>query len=55
MIGPARECSKCGHKCHCYSPNCPDCINDVCGTCDCKEIEIAKAESDARSWVSYLK
>ena len=37
MIGPERVCKNCGHRCHCYSPNCPNCINDVCVTCNCEE------------------
>ena len=52
MLGPERTCKNCGHKCHCYSPNCQECVNDVCGVCDCKE---TKQESDARSWDNYLK
>ena len=45
MIGPERVCKNCGHRCHCYSPNCPDCINDVCVTCNCEENYAAVAES----------
>lgn len=37
MHGPIRFCDKCGHRCHCYSTNCPECRNDVCGHCDCKK------------------
>ena len=37
MIGPVRTCKNCGHKCHCYSPNCEDCVNDVCTNCDCED------------------
>ena len=37
MIGAKRECKTCGHDCHCYSPDCPKCINDVCTKCNCKE------------------
>lgn len=36
MQGPKRTCKKCGHNCHCYAPNCKDCVNDVCTSCDCK-------------------
>lgn len=28
-------CKKCGHQCHCNKSDCPDCINDVCTSCDC--------------------
>jgi hypothetical protein len=41
-------CTKCGHKCHCDRVNCPDCINDVCGICNCKET--ISVETDARKW-----
>ena len=37
MISPARKCKKCGHGCHCYKPDCKDCVNDVCTRCDCEE------------------
>lgn len=53
MKGPIRECKKCGHRCHCYSPNCLECINDVCGTCECEETE--PQETDARCWDDYLR
>ena len=33
-----RTCKKCGHKCHCYQPDCDQCINDVCIRCDCGKI-----------------
>ncbi len=36
MQGPIRTCKKCGCRCHCYDNFCPNCVNDVCGTCDCK-------------------
>ena len=39
MIGSERECEKCGHPCHCYSPSCPKCVNDVCTQCKCKDVE----------------
>ena len=57
MIGPERTCKKCGHDCHCYSPNCENCVNDVCTSCDCKEEELSidRSETDARNWDSYLK
>ena len=58
MIGEQRTCKSCGHDCHCYSPNCLQCINDVCGTCNCKEEEKSynhQEHSDARSWDTYLK
>ena len=32
---PERYCNKCGCRCHCYAPECPNCANDVCYTCDC--------------------
>ena len=39
MKGVKRTCKKCGHGCHCYRPDCPECVNDVCYKCDCKENE----------------
>ena len=50
MQGPSRTCQTCGHKCHCYRPDCDECVNDVCTQCKCKE-----TETDARSWNGYLK
>lgn len=35
MIGAERYCEKCGHRCHCYEPDCKECVNDVCTQCDC--------------------
>ena len=35
MQGTERTCHKCGHRCHCYQPNCEKCINDVCTECNC--------------------
>lgn len=32
-----KTCTKCGHACHCDKVNCPECVNDVCGHCDCEE------------------
>ena len=29
-------CTKCGHACHCDKVNCPECVNDVCGHCNCE-------------------
>ena len=37
MRGTERTCKKCGHGCHCYSPDCKECVNDVCYKCECKE------------------
>ena len=31
------NCKKCGHTCHCDKTNCPNCVNDVCGDCDCEK------------------
>lgn len=53
MQGTPRTCKKCGHKCHCYRPDCGDCVNDVCTVCGCKEN--GSTETDARSWDDYLK
>ena len=39
MISEERHCKKCGHRCHCYSPDCPECVNDVCIKCDCDKFE----------------
>ena len=36
MDRPKKICKKCGHKCHCDDINCSNCINDVCGYCDCE-------------------
>ena len=36
MQGNERECKNCGHKCHCYQPECEECVNDVCYKCECK-------------------
>jgi len=56
MIGPERTCKKCGHRCHCYQPTCEECVNDVCGVCDCKEEDKElNTETDARSWNDYLR
>lgn len=33
------KCKTCGHDCHCSSPDCKDCVNDVCTSCSCKEKE----------------
>lgn len=56
MQGPERYCKNCGHRCHCYQPDCDECVNDVCTKCDCEE---KKSEplphSDARDWGDYLK
>ncbi len=37
---PERWCNKCNCRCHCYSQECPNCANDVCTDCDCKEDEV---------------
>lgn len=37
MEGKKRTCSKCGHRCHCYQPDCDECINDVCRECKCQD------------------
>lgn len=55
MIGPKRTCKTCGHDCHCYAPDCKECVNDVCVKCDCKEHPHQKSETDARNWDDYLK
>ena len=31
-----KTCKKCGCDCHCDEVECPDCVNDVCGECDCQ-------------------
>lgn len=36
MQGEQRTCTKCGHDCHCYQPECDECVNDVCYKCNCK-------------------
>lgn len=35
MKGEKRTCNNCGHDCHCYQPNCDECVNDVCVKCQC--------------------
>ncbi len=35
MNKPEKICKKCGHTCHCKGDECPQCVNDVCETCDC--------------------
>lgn len=40
MYGEPRTCKKCGHRCHCYQPDCDQCINDVCVYCECDKIEV---------------
>ena len=35
MKGTERQCQNCGHRCHCYSPDCAECHNDVCIKCHC--------------------
>lgn len=37
MQGEERKCKKCGHRCHCYQPDCEECHNDVCIKCVCKD------------------
>ena len=32
-----KKCNKCGHACHCDDVNCSECVNDVCGYCDCEQ------------------
>ena len=39
MYGQPRTCNKCGHRCHCYQPDCDECINDVCISWECDRIE----------------
>jgi len=39
MEGQRRRCNSCGHDCHCYAPDCDQCYNDVCITCECGRIE----------------
>ena len=47
-VGEERFCKKCGHRCHCYAPECPDCSNDVCYNCGCKEDDISTWGHDIR-------
>jgi hypothetical protein len=48
MQGPKRTCKKCGHDCHCYAPDCKECINDVCYKCDC--VPTPDMPTDATTW-----
>lgn len=55
MIGPKRTCSKCEHDCHCYAPDCQNCINDVCVKCECSSSPTFEdwrvaIETDATVW-----
>jgi hypothetical protein len=34
-VSEVSHCTYCGHRCHCYSSDCQECINDVCQTCEC--------------------
>jgi hypothetical protein len=36
MQGSERHCKKCGHRCHCLTTDCKECVNDVCTQCDCE-------------------
>ena len=49
-VGEERFCKKCGHRCHCYAPECPDCSNDVCYNCGCKEDDISTWGYDIRHY-----
>ena len=42
------KCIKCGHDCHCDKETCPDCVNDVCGTCEHEE-RLNTGSADAES------
>jgi len=44
MIGTQRYCKKCGHRCHCYQPECDECANDVCYTCECEDQANTKSD-----------
>jgi hypothetical protein len=55
MISEKRICKSCGHRCHCYQPDCDECVNDVCTKCDCKNEIDYQERSEARSWDNYLK
>lgn len=44
----SKTCKNCGHSCHCDKVNCPNCVNDVCGKCDCKQT--VELDTDARTW-----
>lgn len=37
MQGTVRYCKTCGHRCHCVTTDCPNCVNDVCIECDCDQ------------------
>ena len=39
-VSEDRKCRYCGHRCHCYSTECLECINDVCQKCDCEANDI---------------
>ena len=47
-VAEERYCKKCGCRCHCYAPECPDCANDVCYNCGCKEDDISTWGYDIR-------
>ena len=41
-------CKRCLHECHCDERDCPKCVNDVCGWCDCGDDPYYT--TDARKW-----
>jgi len=40
MQSEKRYCKSCGCRCHCYTPECETCPNDVCIKCKCKDDDI---------------
>ena len=48
-VGEERTCSYCGHRCHCYSSGCPECMNDVCQKCDCGKDDIPVSYTHLRA------
>ena len=47
-VGEERKCRYCGHRCHCYSSGCPECMNDVCQKCECGKDDIQTWGYDTR-------
>ena len=45
-----KTCTKCGHACHCDKVTCPNCVNDVCGHCDCTNKNLVDDDSKIWPW-----
>ncbi len=54
MQGEKRTCKSCGHRCHCYRPDCEECVNDVCTVCQCQD-ELIRQQQDPKHNQSAFK